>query len=530
MKSATVLEKIDDALNPIVVKELRQGVQSRFVVAVLLLFLLLQLMFMGIFLVVWSIGGQLDSTEFQAGREVFAVLQGILLATCMVFIPAYTGMRLGAERSDVHVDLFFITTLRPRSIIAGKFVAAIVLAILIFSACMPFMAFTYFLRGIDLPSIFFVIALDFLVVTVTVMLAIFLAVIPTNRILKALLGLIGLFIGLMTFGYTLGGTIMLVEFGVASMLESREFWYSCLIVVLNTVGSIGLMYTWSVGLLSPPSANRTLPMRLWVTLLWLVSGVAMTYFSRQVGEEWPLAIWIFTMCSLLSLCLVIACNERERWAPRVSRTIPKSWWLRPFAFLFYSGAAGGIIWACVLVGLTWISYPLLRQLLPVSARRLIGPGGTDVLNNIFQTMGVMFAYTYCYALTAIFLRNTILRIHPVYTWVLWITLVALGSAIPFLLTFLLHQRGWSFTTHYTWLLTAPPAGMAVVGDSRMILEHATVFLFLFAWAALVTLLNAAWFFRQIYRFRPFVPTKSQVREMLPDILAPTPMEATRTIP
>ena len=63
MKSATVLEKIDDALNPIVVKELRQGVQSRFVVAVLLLFLLLQLMFMGIFLVVWSIGGQLEEVN-----------------------------------------------------------------------------------------------------------------------------------------------------------------------------------------------------------------------------------------------------------------------------------------------------------------------------------------------------------------------------------------------------------------------------------------------------------------------------------
>ena len=527
MKSTGILEKIDDALNPIVVKELRQGVQSRFVVAVLLLFLLLQLVFMGIFLVVWSIGGQLDSTEFQAGRDVFLILQGILLATCMIFIPAYAGMRLGAERSDVHVDLFFITTLRPRAISAGKFVAAIVLAILIFSACMPFMAFTYFLRGIDLPSIFFVIAFDFLIVTVTVMLAIFLAVIPANRILKALLGLIGLFVGLFTFIYALIGTFFFVEFGVAGLLENREFWYTCLASVIGAVGNIGLMYTWSVGLLSPPSANRTLPMRLWVTLLWVIDGAAMTYFSTQLGFEGFLGSWIISMCILLSLCLVIACNERERWAPRVSRTIPKSWWLRPFAFLFYSGAAGGIIWACVLVGLTGISYPLLRQLLPVSARRLIGPGGTDVLNNIFQTMGVVFLYTYCYALTAIFLRNTILRIHPVYTWVLWITLVALGSAIPYLLTFLLHQRDWSFTTHYTWLLTAPPAGIAVM---LMMLEHATVFLFLFAWAGLVTVLNLPWFFRQIRRFRPFVPTTSQAREMLPDILAPTPMEATRTIP
>jgi hypothetical protein len=526
---AGILEKIDDALNPIVVKELRQGVQSRFVVAVLLLFLLLQLLFIGIFLVIWSVGGQLESSDFQAGREVFSVLQGILLGTCMVFIPAYTGMRLGAERSDVHVDLFFITTLRPRSIIAGKFIAALMLAILIFSACMPFMAFTYFLRGIDLPSIFFVIGLDFLTVTFTVMLAIFLAVIPANRILKALLGLIGLFLGLMAFGYGLAGTIFFLEFGVASMLDNPEFWYSCLMVVLWTIGIIGLMYTWSVGLLSPPSANRTLPMRLWMTLLWLGSGLLLTFFSAQLGQDFLLGIWIVAVCILLSLCLLIACNERERWAPRVARTIPRRWWLRPFAFLFYSGAAGGIIWACLLLALTWLAYPYLQQLVP-SGGGYRGPGGTDVLTNIFRTMAVLFVYTYCYALTAIFLRNTIFRIHPVHTWVLWITLVALGSAIPFLLTFLLHQRGWNFATHYTWLLTAPPAGMAVVGITHMVSDHGTVFLFVFFWAGLVTVLNIPWFFRQIRRFRPFVPTRSQAREMLPDILAPTPMEATRTIP
>src|SRR5260370_26735839 len=305
MESQGSMEKIEDALNPIVVKELRQGVQSRFVVAVLLLFLLLQVVFMGIFLVVWSIGGQLESTAFQAGRTVFAVLQGILLATCMIFIPAYTGMRLAAERSDVHVDLFFITTLRRRAIIAGKFVAAILLAILIFSACMPFMAFTYFLRGIDLPSIFFVIGIDFLVVTVTVMLAIFLAVVPANRVLKALLGLIGLVAGVIIFNGALMGTIEVIETGLAGVLGNRQFRTSCLTVVIGTVGSIGLMFTWSVGLLSPPSANRTFPMRLWVMLFWLIAGAAMTYFSVQLGDEWPLAIWIFSMCPLLSLCLLV---------------------------------------------------------------------------------------------------------------------------------------------------------------------------------------------------------------------------------
>src|SRR5207253_10224932 len=91
MKSPGILEKIGDAINPIVVKELRQAVQSRFVVAVLLLFLLLELLFMGTYLVINSIGGNLESSDFQAGRGVFAMLRGVLLATCMLFLLAYSG-------------------------------------------------------------------------------------------------------------------------------------------------------------------------------------------------------------------------------------------------------------------------------------------------------------------------------------------------------------------------------------------------------------------------------------------------------
>src|SRR5579884_1934259 len=181
-----LLETIDDALNPIVVKELRQAVQSRMVVGVLLLFLLLQLAVMGTYLLLNSVSGRLDQSDFQAGRDMFGILQGILLGTCMLFLPGYTGARLAAERSDTNVDLLFITTLRPRAIISGKMVAALVLAVMIFSACMPFMAFTYFLRGIDVPSIVVVITLDFLAVMSSVMLSIFVAVLPVHRGVKSM--------------------------------------------------------------------------------------------------------------------------------------------------------------------------------------------------------------------------------------------------------------------------------------------------------------------------------------------------------
>ncbi len=142
---------MDDWLNPIVVKELRQAVKSRIVIAALLIFLVLQL---GILLVILLQNEYRNVTavSLNEGLRTFQVLQGLLLGTCMVLIPAYAGVRLAAERSDTNVDLLFISTLRPRAIIAGKFLAAVVLILLIFSACAPFMTFTYLCAASTFPA------------------------------------------------------------------------------------------------------------------------------------------------------------------------------------------------------------------------------------------------------------------------------------------------------------------------------------------------------------------------------------------
>ena len=189
---AGFMQRIDDSINPIVVKELRQAVKSRFVVAVLLIFLVLQLGWIALQLLVVGAQGRIDSLEFQGGRDVFTALQFILLATCLLFIPLYTALRLAAERNEANTDLLFITTIQPRAIISGKLFSAIVLAILIFSACIPFMGLTYYLRGIDWPIILLILAIDFLVVIVSVQLMVFLAVVPGNMVIKAMLGLFGL--------------------------------------------------------------------------------------------------------------------------------------------------------------------------------------------------------------------------------------------------------------------------------------------------------------------------------------------------
>ncbi len=526
MPSPRILDLIGDAVNPIVVKELKQALQSRFLVAVLLLFLLVQMLFLGIYLMVRSLDGSLDAADFEGGRMVFSFLNWILLATCMLFIPAYSGFRLAAERSEVHVDLLFIGALSPRTILSGKVAAAQILALLIFSACAPFMTFTYFLRGIDLPSIFVVIGFDFLEVMAIVTLALFLAIVPANRVFKVLLGLLGLVFGLALYMVTIGLIYNLLDSGLLASMDNLDFWAVCLAVVLETLGCILFLFVCSVGLLSPPSANRSLPLRVGVSLFCLGTGVPLALCAHWIGSDWPIQVWIGSASIVLSLCLLIAVNEREQWTPRVARTIPRRWWLRLVAFLFYSGAAGGVLWACLLFAGCWLALPMQ------AAGWLTAPPRMGALENVWTTLRVttaIFAYTYCYALTAVFLRNTLIKIQPVYTWILALSLTAHWQclALPgdFPHSF---QRMDSFESlsvvadeshrrHPTGQRTQPGGAGAAVA-------------YLSCWAAVVTLLNSLWFIRQMRRFHPGATGADSVGASVPTNVSAGSMDVTKTIP
>jgi hypothetical protein len=521
----SLIETIGDAINPIVVKELRQAVQSRFVVAVLLVFLLVQLVFMGIYIMLQSLDGSLHTVDYQSGRRVFMILQGILLATCMLCIPAYSGFRLAGERSEVHVDLFYISTLRPRAIVAGKFIAALVLTVLIFSACTPFMTFTYFLRGIDLASIFVVVGLDFLVVALTSMVALFVAVVPAGRVLKVLLGVGGLVLGMFAFFYGIGVTVSLLDGTLPLLLESVDFRIAAVCTVVVAVGAFLFLFTATVGLLSPPSANRTFGMRVTLTLFFLLSAPLLFWCGSWAGAEWPITIWLSMVDTPLAICLLIAINERESWGPRVARTIPRRWWLRPPAFLFYSGAAGGVLWACLLgtacVIATWIVLVGPAPILPLAPDE-------ELPTTCLATLATL-GYAYGFAMTAVLLRNTVVRIPALYTWVLALGLAAVCSGLPFFLTFLVYFRDWDLLNVYPWLLPSPVAGEMVLNRVEAPEAGNVVLVFLGCWAFIMTILNGRWYLRQMRNFRPYAGAATSM-ERVPALLSATPMDVTRTAP
>ena len=87
MKTVSALfRRLDDWINPIVIKELRQAVKSRMVVTILLLFLGLQLLILGFYLL---ITGMLSLVRIFVDRStlwLWSLLSGIVGILAGIFV------------------------------------------------------------------------------------------------------------------------------------------------------------------------------------------------------------------------------------------------------------------------------------------------------------------------------------------------------------------------------------------------------------------------------------------------------------
>jgi hypothetical protein len=507
MKSPALLDRLDNVLNPIAVKELRQAVKSRIVISALLLFLLIQLSIL--LLSLWFDDRHAaDSINLHAGREIFQILQGFLLGTCMLLVPAYAGVRLAAEHSDNNVDLLFISTLRPRGIIAGKLQASVVLILLIFSACAPFMTFTYLLRGIDIPSILILLVLDFLVVLLGTQAAIFLGSIPANVGLKLLLGLVGLGLLGTLFGATIEYSFLMLNMGLGSRLDTVAFWLIAGTVVIAIVAVIGLLFTWSVAIVSPPSSNRALPVRLYLLGFWLGTGGIAALLAYYFQLPLPLYVWMDALTVLLCAQILITINEREQWGLRVKRTIPQRWWLRMPLFLLYSGSAGGVLFTVLLLALTIALPSLALEYWGDFFSSSLGRLALELNRRNTLALVLIALYSFDYCMLAVWLRNVLLWkwVRASTTWVSATILIGLGLSLPYPLLFLFQNEEmrmgqldplWQITNPFPTILTC----MSAQSASALTFRDECL-MFLGGWGLLMLLGCLPWMVRQIGRFRP----------------------------
>jgi hypothetical protein len=149
-----LLQRLGDRLNPLVVKEVRQGLRTRVFWVCFALMLVACLM-----LSLTAYANARDGGYTTHGRSYFFAYY-VCLALVHFFIIPYSAYRsLAREREDETWVLLVLTGLGPRRILRGKVTSFLVQAALYASAVGPFLLFSYYLNGIDLPSILLVLVL-----------------------------------------------------------------------------------------------------------------------------------------------------------------------------------------------------------------------------------------------------------------------------------------------------------------------------------------------------------------------------------
>ena len=336
------LVRAGDWLNPILVKETRQALKSfQFTATFILLLIACWVVTMG---GVAYIGPRIFYAA--EGGSLMLWYYGILAFPLAVVVPYAAFRSLASEREDNTYDLLSITTLKPRQIITGKLGSSIVQMGVFFSAITPCLAFTYLLRGIDLPTIAVLLAYLFFWSLALSMVGILVATLTKRRFAHVFLSVA--FLGGLLLLFRLA--IMEVSFPMIQMsysyLGSSEFWLFVLVVATFYLTSFALAYFAAAGMISFASENRSTPLRIcmlvqmaaivgWISYAWIVS---LYYLEVVAGLAAAGAVYWYVMGTMLTA-------EHPGMSQRVKRRLPHTTVGRIFFSWLNPGPASGYMFA-----------------------------------------------------------------------------------------------------------------------------------------------------------------------------------------
>ncbi len=479
-----LIARLDDALNPIVVKELRQAVRGRFLAGILIFFLAVQLATLGIYLLSKGISS-IDLVGGESyGEEVFGILAGILFFATVFCVPVYAAVRIYSERRGDGMALFHISTISPRRIVAGKLASNLVLSLLLFSACLPYLSFTYFLRGIDLPTVFVALSVGLMASVAGVQTAVFMASLQVTRMLRILIGLGGLSLLFVLWIAAFSTAVELSQAGVGSRLGSWSFWGPAMTVLFVGALLFGLVFSLSVAIITHGAANRARPVRLYALAAWLVTTAVTGYICFVHAERDVVQAWVSVILLLLAASYLPAVSARDRMSVRVAGEVPCSSVGRLAAFFLFSGSANGVAFTTLMIGLT------------VGVAAIFDHQLGNVLGELPSQHLGLCAYLLAYSLIGMLLQRHVLHrwIRPGHTWVVVLVLVAIASLTPPILGFLFAPDALSRSLNFDmWLILNPFAPF----QSRL---GELALRFALGLAATSMVLAGRWFLAQVRAF------------------------------
>jgi ABC-type transport system involved in multi-copper enzyme maturation permease subunit len=473
---AGIIEKIDDHLNPIIVKELRQVVRGKFFWGVLVLFLGFQCAVLSLSLADQSVSNN------NVGAETLTFLFGILFLGCFAVIPLHSGFRFAKERQENSEELLFITTITPHSIIWGKFAASMAFILLIFSAFAPFMAMTFFLSGVDMPMMFLVLFLGLIVCAGGTILQIAIGSLARDGNVFNLLRGVGLFIQVSLFFSLTGMVSEILRYGASRTFGTTNFYGAIFTIAFFIICFAYFFYLAAAAVVSPAGTNIMRPVRSFLSKFWLMSLAVMIYWTSVSGKELIFG-WGFAAVFLINIVFLIAISERDYLTRRVARELPQGTLGRRLGFLLSSGAAGGIAW-CILMILATVGVIVAASMLVPMAGHI-----STVFSGFFKFSFGFTGYVLGYSLVAVFIRRVFLYnyVSARNTWGVALVVFAFFALAPMFLGVFVGARS-------ELLMIGNPFAIASSRSEVMGLAFASLL------TVVGVLLNAPWFGRQFREF------------------------------
>jgi hypothetical protein len=278
---------IADRLNPIVLKELRQGLKSKSFVASFLGLQVMMVVSMFIYFAAVSAG----TGEMEFANGFFWFMLGVIL---MLFMPLRSFGALYGEIKGDTLEMLFLTRMSSWDITFGKWLELLMQIGLLVCAVLPYLVLRYYLGSVNVASDLMQLGLQVLASSLLVSLGVGLSS-WTNKLLRGLLifaALSSLYtLPVMLFGFSRSRGS---AFGLWNILDVLVWLVVCVMVMLYFV-------EYGASQIAPHAENHSNRKRLFAVTVSLLLLPYAFFLERSVA---PLAVGLVMMVPFLidTLC------------------------------------------------------------------------------------------------------------------------------------------------------------------------------------------------------------------------------------
>ena len=328
----TVKEDFADWLNPMLVKELRQGLKTKAFVIVFVLVQVALVILMGFRLL-----AQNDPFGYTAG-----MLDGLLWTAIggalLVLMPLRALTAISEEEKANTLHLVQLTRLSSPRIVWGKWIALVSQTLLLSVAILPYAVLRYFFGGIDIVEN--LLLLVWMMVGSMSMTAACL-VLSTHAmatrivLLVSALPVVSTMASVLAAFMTFGGSSSAPS--VLSLLHA---------VVMTTLFLLAL----AASRIAPAAENHALIMRVIALVAALIAMVA-----TMISDDREDSAWFGLLVPMLFIAVLQALVERTSEVPSVYAMAKRGGFSKLAGRVFYPGWATGMIFTALLVALLMVA-------------------------------------------------------------------------------------------------------------------------------------------------------------------------------